>query len=172
MFKGLETYSRDIMRMTNPNQNGPKKIWVPKKKWVTYLLQVPKKRKNKWYLDNGCSRHMTGDPLKFINLERIKGENVSFGGNNKGKIIGKRTIKIDNLIINEVSLVKGLNFNLISISQLCDIGYRITFQEDKCSGISKDNKQSFTGWRHGNIYLLDAKSNNLQCLVFIKEEYE
>ena len=113
---------------------------------------------------------MTEGPLKFINLERIKGGSVSFGGNNKGKIIGKGTIRIENLFINEISLVENLNFNLISISQLCDIGYRITFQANKCFGISKDNKQSFIDQRHENIYLLDTKSNDLQYLVSIKEE--
>ena len=70
---------------------------------------------------------MIGDPLKFIQLERIKGGSVSFGSNNKGKVIGKGTIIIENFITNKVSLVEGLNFNLISINQLCDIDYKFTF---------------------------------------------
>lgn len=85
---------------------------------------------------------MTGDPNKFTKLIKFNGSSVSFGGNNKGKIVGKGTIEIGNLTIKDVSLVKGLNYNLISISQLCDAGYKICFQEDRCSGESKDLKQS------------------------------
>ncbi|KAH9792990.1 Integrase catalytic domain-containing protein [Citrus sinensis] len=48
-----------------------------------------KKKKNKWYLDNGCSRHMTGNYSWFSSFTKIEnGGDVSFGDNSKGKIIG------------------------------------------------------------------------------------
>ncbi|KAH9799739.1 hypothetical protein KPL71_000448 [Citrus sinensis] len=48
-----------------------------------------KKKKNKWYLDNGCSRHMTGNYSWFSSFTKIEnGRDVSFGDNSKGKIIG------------------------------------------------------------------------------------
>jgi len=83
---------------------------------------------------------MTGDSSKFIKFTRFNGGSISFGGNNKGKIIGKGTVGIGNLTIRNVSFVKGLNYNLISIGQLCDTGYKIYFQEDKCLSTSKDLK--------------------------------
>jgi len=70
---------------------------------------------------------MTGDSSCFEKLDRLKGGNVSFGGNSKGKTIGYGTVNIGSLTINNVSLVKGLNYNLLSISQLCDTGFRINF---------------------------------------------
>ncbi|KAH9762987.1 hypothetical protein KPL70_001016 [Citrus sinensis] len=52
-----------------------------------------KKKKNKWYLDSGCSRHMTGNYAWFSSFTKIEnGGDVSFGDNSKGKILG-----IDNL---------------------------------------------------------------------------
>ena len=45
-----------------------------------------------WYLDSGCSRHMTGDLSKFISLSRKDEGMVTFGDNKKGKIIGKGDI--------------------------------------------------------------------------------
>uniref|UniRef100_A0A2N9GEE5 CCHC-type domain-containing protein n=1 Tax=Fagus sylvatica TaxID=28930 RepID=A0A2N9GEE5_FAGSY len=42
----------------------------------------------KWFLDSGCSRHMTGDKNKFTSLTLKDGGNVKFGDNSKGKIIG------------------------------------------------------------------------------------
>jgi len=93
----------------------------------------------------------------FIKLMKVNGRKVSFGGNSKGRIVGFGTVKIESLTINNVSLVEGLNYNLLSISQLCDTGFKINFQEGICLGTSKDSSQTFTGRRHGNIYLLDIK---------------
>ena len=59
---------------------------------------------------------MTWDHKKFSTLAILDGGNVSFGDNKKGKIIGVGSVgskpKIDN-----VSLVEGLKFNLLSVSQ-------------------------------------------------------
>ncbi|KAH9697997.1 hypothetical protein KPL71_023833 [Citrus sinensis] len=53
------------------------------------LDEGSKKKKNKWYLDNGCSRHMTGNYSWFSSFTKIEnGGDVSFGDNSKGKIIG------------------------------------------------------------------------------------
>ncbi|PNX89553.1 zinc knuckle family protein, partial [Trifolium pratense] len=41
-----------------------------------------------WYLDSGCSRHMTGEKQLFSKLTLKEGGSVGFGGNQKGKIIG------------------------------------------------------------------------------------
>ncbi|KAH9648550.1 Integrase catalytic domain-containing protein [Citrus sinensis] len=48
-----------------------------------------KKKKNKWYLDSDCSRHMTGNYAWFSSFTKIEnGGDVSFGDNSKGKILG------------------------------------------------------------------------------------
>uniref|UniRef100_A0A2N9ETC2 CCHC-type domain-containing protein n=1 Tax=Fagus sylvatica TaxID=28930 RepID=A0A2N9ETC2_FAGSY len=49
---------------------------------------ISKSTKDKWFLDSGCSRHMTGDKNKFTSLTLKDGGNVKFGDNSKGKIIG------------------------------------------------------------------------------------
>uniref|UniRef100_A0A2N9IFL9 CCHC-type domain-containing protein n=1 Tax=Fagus sylvatica TaxID=28930 RepID=A0A2N9IFL9_FAGSY len=49
---------------------------------------ISKSTKKKWFLDSGCSRHMTGDKNKFTSLTLKDGGNVKFGDNSKGKIIG------------------------------------------------------------------------------------
>ena len=44
--------------------------------------------KSKWYLDSGCSRYMTRDKEQFNKLDVKDGGHVTFGDNEKGKIIG------------------------------------------------------------------------------------
>ena len=83
-------------------------------------------KKKKWYLDSGCTRHMTGNQSKFVNLSRKDGGLVTFGDNKEGKIIGKGTL------IENVLLVDGLKQDLLSISQLCDKGFRVIFDKNNC----------------------------------------
>ena len=47
-----------------------------------------------WYLDSGCSRHMTGDCNLFKNFESKKGCNVTFGDGRKSQIKGKGIISL------------------------------------------------------------------------------
>ena len=37
------------------------------------------KSSSKWYLDNGCCRHMMGDKMYFTSLENYNGGTITFG---------------------------------------------------------------------------------------------
>ena len=52
------------------------------------------KSSSKWYLDNGCSRHMTRDKSSFTSLENYDGGIVTFGDGNLAKVKGKGSIVI------------------------------------------------------------------------------
>ncbi|WP_438827254.1 hypothetical protein, partial [Serratia marcescens] len=73
-----------------------------------------------WYLDSGCSRHMTGDSRLLMELVDHDGPKITFSDNSKGKVMGKGKITHGNVTINDVLLVDSLQYNLISISQLCE----------------------------------------------------
>ncbi|KAH9705479.1 hypothetical protein KPL70_011888 [Citrus sinensis] len=66
-----------------------------------------KKKKNKWYLDNGCSRHMTGNYAWFSSFSKIKNSgDVSFGDNSKEKILGIGNVgKISSTLIENAEAV-------------------------------------------------------------------
>ena len=57
---------------------------------MSYILQVCLRalKSNRWFIDSGCSRHMTGDETKFATIKPKDGGKVSFGGNQSGKIAG------------------------------------------------------------------------------------
>nr|KYP31534.1 hypothetical protein KK1_048081 [Cajanus cajan] len=87
-----------------------------------------------WYVDSGCSRHMTGDPSKFSSL-KLKNEGfVTYGDNKKGKILGCGNIgnSSSSTLIENVLLVERLKHNLLSISQLSDKGFKIEFHNTCC----------------------------------------
>ena len=79
-----------------------------------------------WYLDSGCSWHMTGEKTLFKHLKEMKDEFVMFGDGSCSQILGKGSIEIPGFpILKEVLYIDGLKANLLSISQLCDDNYLV-----------------------------------------------
>ena len=84
-----------------------------------------------WYLDSGCSRHMTEDRSLFKVFESKKCGNVTFGNGSKSQIKEKRIISLPGLLdIANVLYVEGLRANLLSISQICDQDFMVVFSKE------------------------------------------
>ena len=131
------------------------------------------KNKHLWYLDNDCSKHMTGDASKFVNITLKQEGHVTYGNNNKGKILGKGTIGNENsFLIHDVFYVEGLKHNIMSISQLCDKGYLVTFKTNSHEIRLPNSKEVLlVGKRINNVYLLDIlNSTSIGCLLSKHEE--
>ena len=96
----------------------------------------------------------------FANLSKQKGGHVTFGDNSKGKIIGISNIGGNpSPLIENIFLVDKLKYNLLSISQLCDKGYKINFKIDKCFVIDCSNNIIYTGNRIVIVYIIDIVSS-------------
>jgi len=126
-----------------------------------------------WVLDSGCTQHMTGNDGMFTSIENPGNhEQVTFGDNSKGKVIGLGKIAISHdLSISNVLYVKSLSFNLLSIAQLCDLGLTCTFGKNDVVVTSETSKELiFKGFRHGHLYLVDfsAKDASLTTCLFTK----
>ena len=68
---------------------------------------------------------MTGDPNLFLRIEKKEGGEVTFGDNAKGKDVGiSKVCNPNSTCIDDILLVSGLKHNLLSVSQLCDKGYK------------------------------------------------
>lgn len=68
-----------------------------------------------------------------------KSESTSFGNNVKGKVkeLGKIAIPND-MSISNVLLVKTLEFNLLSMAQLCDLSFKCILGFDDVEIVSVD----------------------------------
>ena len=86
-------------------------------------------QEKKWYVDSGCSKHMTGDKRNFVSLkEKDKGNNVTFGNDAPDRIKGKGIASLDQKIeAQNVLYVEGLKHKLLSVKKLCDNGCDVTF---------------------------------------------
>ena len=129
---------------------------------------IKQEKKDLWYLDSGCSRHVTGDKTKFAKLELKEEGFVTYGDNNKGRILGNGVIgNGSSFNIKNVMLVEGLKPNLISISQLCDKGFKVMFKPNNCLIYDAHGIIFLTGNRVNNIYLPDLHhaSFSIHCLL-------
>ena len=98
---------------------------------------------------------MTGDKEVFVTLKMKERGMVTFGDDEKGHIIGIGKIQITpHTCLENVLYILGLKHNLISISQLCDRGYKVSFEFSLCIVTNSfDNSTIFIKNRQGNIYI-------------------
>ena len=81
--------------------------------------------------------------------------------------MGKIAISNDHSLSN-VLLVDSLKFNLLSVTQLCDHGYKCSFTSDSVEVTSVDGKdQIFKGFRHDTIYLVDFSSDDAKLTTYL-----
>ena len=101
-----------------------------------------------WYLDSGCSRHMTEDRSLFKVFKSKKGGNVTFGDGSKSRIKEKGIISLPGLPdIANILYVEGLRVNLLSISQICDQDFMVLFSKGKCLVMNEFGKKLISGVR-------------------------
>ncbi|XP_077230201.1 uncharacterized protein LOC143863422 [Tasmannia lanceolata] len=89
-----------------------------------------------WYLDSGCSNHMTGNKCVFVNLDESLPSEVRTGDDKWLSVRGSGDILVQtkNGIkhISNVFYVPGLKHNLLSVGQLLMKGHDVHFKEDVC----------------------------------------
>ncbi|GJQ90194.1 retrovirus-related pol polyprotein from transposon TNT 1-94 [Tanacetum coccineum] len=80
-----------------------------------------------WYLDSGCSKHMTGDRSQLTNFVNKFLGTVKFENDHVAKIFGYGDYHIGNVTILRVYYVEGLGHNLFSVGQFCDSNLEVAF---------------------------------------------
>ncbi|GJZ35467.1 retrovirus-related pol polyprotein from transposon TNT 1-94 [Tanacetum coccineum] len=73
-----------------------------------------------WYLDSGCSTHMTEDRSQLTNFINKFVGTIKFGNDHVAKILGYGDYQIGNVTISRVYYIEGLGHNLFSVGQFCD----------------------------------------------------
>nr|GEU81989.1 integrase, catalytic region, zinc finger, CCHC-type, peptidase aspartic, catalytic [Tanacetum cinerariifolium] len=110
-----------------------------------------------WYLESGCSKHMTGDRSQLINFVQKFLGTVKFGNDHVAKIMGYGDYKIGNVTILRVYLVEGLGHNLFSVGQFCDSDLEVAFRQHTCFIRNLDGVDLLNGSRGNNLYTLSLK---------------
>ncbi|GJT73377.1 retrovirus-related pol polyprotein from transposon TNT 1-94 [Tanacetum coccineum] len=107
-----------------------------------------------WYLDSGCSKHMTGNRSKLKNfVEKFIGS-VRFGNDHFGAIMGYGDYVIGDSVISRVYYVEGLGHNLFSVGQFCDSDLEVAFRKHTCFVRDINGTNILKGSRGTNLYTI------------------
>eukprot|EP00253_Pinus_taeda_P018397 PITA_18397 len=123
--------SRQNVNFANEENKNPKNV-------VLTCNIAQDKQEDVWFLDSGCSNHMTGNIAMFSNLDENVKYEVKTGTDSKISVKGKGRVSIrarngEQMIVPEVYYVPGLKCNILSIGQLIDKGYNVFFKDDMCT---------------------------------------
>ncbi|GJW03292.1 retrovirus-related pol polyprotein from transposon TNT 1-94 [Tanacetum coccineum] len=121
-----------------------------------------------WYLDSGCSKHMTGDRSQLTNFVNKFLGRVKFRNDHVAKILGYGDYQIGNVTISRVYYVEGLGHNLFSIRQFCDSNLEVAFRQHTCFIRNLEGVDLLTGSRGNNLYTLslgDMMASSPICLL-------
>nr|GEV46868.1 retrovirus-related Pol polyprotein from transposon TNT 1-94 [Tanacetum cinerariifolium] len=108
-----------------------------------------------WYLDFGCSKHMTGDRSQLINFVQKFLGTVKFGNDHVAKIMGYGDYMIRNVTISRIYF-------------FCDSDLEVDFCKHTCFICNLDGVDLLTGSRGNNLYTLslqDMMASSLICLL-------
>ncbi|KAJ9536611.1 hypothetical protein OSB04_un000212 [Centaurea solstitialis] len=109
---------------------------------------------HKWYLDSGCSKHMTGRKEILSNYKEEYGGSVKFGNNELAPVVGQGDIVCKDITIKNVVHVVGLNHNLFSIGKFCDKDLEVYFKKRRCVVRTEEGKELLVGSRRTNLYTI------------------
>ncbi|KAJ9553319.1 hypothetical protein OSB04_017364 [Centaurea solstitialis] len=112
-----------------------------------------------WYLDSGCSRHMTASKSVLSDYRDERGPSVTFGGNGRGQTRGYGTLTNGVTTFKRVAYVEGLMHNLLSISQLCDKIHKVSFSKKKCKVKNRRKEVILTSVRQADIYIINMNTS-------------
>ncbi|GJT55263.1 hypothetical protein Tco_0990317 [Tanacetum coccineum] len=131
-----------LTRITSANVVPPKKTTShsveTQKPELKVYSRKPKNVKNVvvqivlWYLDSGCSKHMTGNRSQLMNFVSKFLATVRFGNDNIAIIMGYGDYQLGNVTISRVYYVEGLGHNLFLVGQFCDADLEVGFRKNTC----------------------------------------
>nr|GFA41719.1 integrase, catalytic region, zinc finger, CCHC-type, peptidase aspartic, catalytic [Tanacetum cinerariifolium] len=122
-----------------------------------------------WYLDSGCSKHMTEDRSRLLNFVKMFIGTVRFRNDHFGAIMGYGDYVIGESVISRVYYMEGLGHNLFSVGQFCDSDLEVAFRKHSCYVLDTDGVDLIKGSRGSNLYTIsveDMMKSSLICLLF------
>ncbi|GJZ01345.1 hypothetical protein Tco_0519306 [Tanacetum coccineum] len=161
----------------NTRDNKHASTSLPKEKQVTFEEQCAMSKSNThkpvvqivlWYLDSGCSKHITWDRSWLRNFVKKFIGMVRFGNDHFGAIMGYGDYIIGESMISKVYYVEGLGHNLFSVGKFCDSDLEVAFRKHSCYVRDTDGVELIKGSRGSNLYTIsieDMLKSSQICLL-------
>ncbi|GJU32600.1 retrovirus-related pol polyprotein from transposon TNT 1-94 [Tanacetum coccineum] len=135
------------------------KLVITPTQGIMVYSRIPKAPKSAvqivlWYLDFGCSKHMTGNRSQLTNFVNKFLGTANFGNDQIAKIMGYGDYQIGNVTISRVYYVEGLGHNLFSVGQFCNSDLEVAFRKHTCFVHNLEGVDLLMGSQGTNLYTL------------------
>lgn len=122
-----------------------------------------RRKRNGWYVDSGCSSHMTSDRKFFDKIdESVKVEvNLADGSVLRSAGVGEGFLKcvtdngeVNEVVVKDVLYVPELDCGLLSVRKLARKGLQVNFVKSRCQIISRSGEVQAVAELCGELYAL------------------
>ena len=101
---------------------------------LTVTIRDEDRFKDQWYLDSGCSSHMSGRKDWFVNIKPSTKNMVKFANDNTLAAEGIGDVMIirkdgKKSVISNVLYIPGMKSNSLSIGQLVEKNYKVSIED-------------------------------------------
>ncbi|GJT29641.1 retrovirus-related pol polyprotein from transposon TNT 1-94 [Tanacetum coccineum] len=110
--------------------------------------------------NSGCSRHMTWVKQYLHIYSKESGPIVVFGENSSGDIEGYGLVNCNGITFTRVAYVNGLKHNLINISQLCDVNYKVLLAKTQGTVFNQNIEVMLIFLKRRDVSVIDMSSYN------------
>ncbi|XP_074299976.1 uncharacterized protein LOC141631169 [Silene latifolia] len=163
----IETQAKDTPK-------GPMKCYYFKKsffdkQWGTRDWECP-------YIDSGCSNHMSSTKSLFKDLDESRISKVRLGDDKRLSVEGVGIIAVKTeqgniKLLHHVQYVPQLAYNLLSVGQLLESGFSLSFDNNSCEIKDKKSNEivAMTSMGRNKMFSLDLVKSMGRALT-IKED--
>ncbi|KAL0844254.1 hypothetical protein Bca101_017500 [Brassica carinata] len=136
-------------------------------------------KKKAWFLDSGCSNHMSGDQELFLKMDTEFKHSVKLGNDKRLEVVGKGNVRLvlsgAAYTITEVYYIPELKNNLLSLGQLQEKDLTVIIRRGACKiyhdekGLIAESKMS----RNRMFMLHDQSGDGVKqqrCLQTVAED--
>ncbi|KAL4376435.1 hypothetical protein GQ457_02G035280 [Hibiscus cannabinus] len=112
-----------------------------------------------WLIDSGCTNHMTPDKTLFKDLKLSKVTKVRIGNGDYISVKGSGTVAVTTSsgtkTISDVLYVPEIDQNLLSVGQLLEKGFKVTFEDFYCLIYDATGKETLRVKMRGKSFSYD-----------------
>ncbi|XP_073225660.1 uncharacterized protein [Cicer arietinum] len=131
-----------------------------------------------WFLDTGCSNHMTSHKEWLIDIDTSRRSKIMFADDRtlEAEGVDNMVIKRRNgktVMIENVLYVPGMKSNLLSIWQLIQKKFQVVMKNDALEMYDGQKKMIFKAPLSKNItFVINIQAADIQCLKTTSSIYE
>ena len=132
-----------------------------------------------WIIDSGATTHMCRNEGILDNASSLSAK-INVANNAEVAVVAKGSVKLEadcngaiwDLTVNDVVCVPDLAINLLSVSKMCQRGFRVEFTKDACKVLDASNSVVAIGRETDGLYKLTETKRSRANLVQADDKFE